>query len=503
MTVRKTGGRADPELVFGVLGILLLAVFPLSAHEYSSITRFKYLQMLFLTGICVMTAAVFLRSWEKQFCWKSLPRLLCVLYAAWVGLSAFFGSYAGLVDAEGARVVLTGAVRYEGLITQVCYFLLFLVFSLSRPHRGLVLGTCAAAMAVYAAVVLCQYADWNVLDLFPKGRSTYTNYEFQGTIGNIDMVSGYLTLMIPLVLIPWILGQGSPLLLISALLGVMLETLMGVQSGLLAVAVLSAVLISAALVREDVRLRAGIAFAGTACCFALRSVIGLPWLDGTQSVTFLWNPRALLWLAAAGAAGAAGGFFRKKKTGVLRPRTVTLVWGMLLAAVILLVWLCPLGGEGSMLWEVREILHGRSSDSFGSWRWGVWRHTLAVSRESLLFGTGPDMFFYAMQDYLQETGNVLGEHFDNPHNLYLAILAGSGLPALLLYLALVFSVIRHCFRSRDVFVRAAGMSVLLYSVQGFFSFSICLVSPVAWTIFGMACAGEEEKPGGLIHDHCS
>ena len=61
MTVRKTGGRADPELVFGVLGILLLAVFPLSAHEYSSITRFKYLQMLFLTGICVMTAAVFLR----------------------------------------------------------------------------------------------------------------------------------------------------------------------------------------------------------------------------------------------------------------------------------------------------------------------------------------------------------------------------------------------------------------------------------------------------------
>jgi O-antigen ligase len=110
------------------------------------------------------------------------------------------------------------------------------------------------------------------------------------------------------------------------------------------------------------------------------------------------------------------------------------------------------------------------------------------------------MFYYAMRDYLQATGNVLGENFDNPHNLYLAVLAGSGLPALVLYLALVISLAVHSLRKPDAFSRAVGVSVLLYSVQGFFSFSICLVSPMAWAVFGMACADGEGSLGGLIHD---
>ena len=79
----------------------------------------------------------------------------------------------------------------------------------------------------------------------------------------------------------------------------------------------------------------------------------------------------------------------------------------------------------------------------------------------------------------------------------LAVLAGSGLPALVLYLALVISLAVHSLRKPDAFSRAVGVSVLLYSVQGFFSFSICLVSPMAWAVFGMACADGEGSPGGF------
>ena len=185
MTFSDRKGQKDPSLAFGALGLLLLGVFPLTAHDYSSITRYKFLQMIFLTCVCVLVALAFLPSWRKRFDWKNLPRALCVLYAAWVALSAFFGSYAARLDEAGVRIVLTGAVRYEGLMTQVCYFLLFLVFSLARPHRGLVLGASAAAIAVYTVLVLCQYAGWNVLELFPKGRSTATNYEFRGPSGTL------------------------------------------------------------------------------------------------------------------------------------------------------------------------------------------------------------------------------------------------------------------------------------------------------------------------------
>ena len=501
MTDRKGTEQTDPEILFGILGVLLLGVFPLSVHDYSSITRFKYLQMLFLTGTAGFAVLAFLPSWKRSFRWKNLSRMLCVMYAAWVVLSAFFGSYASRTDEDGARIVLTGAVRYEGLITQVCYALLFLIFSLHSPRRSMILGVCAAGMTVYAAVVLCQYAGWNVLDLFPAGRSTRTNYEFQGTIGNIDMVSGYLILQIPLVMIPYVLGQGGALLLVGALAGVFLEALMEVQSGLLCTAILAAGIVSLAMVRERVRRRAGLALAGICLCFALRRMLGLPWLDGTDRVLLVFRRSALAWLALAGALLAAGWFFSKRK-GCLSLRNTALIWGCVLASALVLVWLVPIG-ESGMLWEIHEIFHGRPSDSFGSWRWGVWRHTLTVSRDSLLFGTGPDMFYYAMQDYLQATGNVLGENFDNPHNLYLSVLAGSGLPALVLYLALVISLVTRCLRRPDAFSRAVGVSVLLYSVQGFFSFSICLISPMAWAVFGMACAQGEGSPGGCFHDLCT
>ena len=49
----------------------------------------------------------------------------------------------------------------------------------------------------------------NVLGLFPAGHSIYTNYEFQSTIGNIDMVSGYLSLVVPLLLVLLAVGRYS------------------------------------------------------------------------------------------------------------------------------------------------------------------------------------------------------------------------------------------------------------------------------------------------------
>ena len=287
MIDRKGTGQAAPGILFGILGVLLLGVFPLSVHDYSSITRFKYLQMLLLTGVSGFAALAFLPAWRRAFRWNNVSRILCLAYAAWVVLSAFFGSYAAKTDADGVRIVLNGAVRYEGLITQVCYVLLFLIFSLHTPRRSIVLAACAAGITVYTAIVLGQYAGLNVLDLFPRGRSTLTNYEFQGTIGNIDMVSGYLILQIPLLMIPYVLGHGGALLLTGALAGVFLESLMEVQSGLLSVGLLAALILSLALVRERVRRRAGIALAGICLCFALRRMFALPWLDGTDSILLI------------------------------------------------------------------------------------------------------------------------------------------------------------------------------------------------------------------------
>ena len=136
------------------------------------------------------------------------------------------------------------------------------------------------------------------------------------------------------------------------------------------------------------------------------------------------------------------------------------------------------------------MLCGRARDEYGSWRIGAWRNALAIWKENPVFGTGPDTYYYALHNRLEATGEVLGENFDNPHNEYLAILSNNGFPALMFYLELLFTVLLSCLRLglREGWLWALGASILCYAAQGFFSFSICLVSPMFWAVLGMTCA---------------
>ena len=89
----------------------------------------------------------------------------------------------------------------------------------------------------YLVLVLLQYAGFNPLSLFPMGRSIRTNYEFQGPIGNIDLVSACVCLLMPGLLGSFVLGQKHHWLhLPGGLCAILLTLLMDVQSGLIVLA---------------------------------------------------------------------------------------------------------------------------------------------------------------------------------------------------------------------------------------------------------------------------
>ena len=163
----------------------------------------------------------------------------------------------------------------------------------------------------------------------------------------------------------------------------------------------------------------------------------------------------------------------------------------LLAVFLLLLYFFP--PESGGLWELREVLAGRPADSFGSNRLGVWRHTLSLCLQRPLLGGGADTFASRFTAYLSQNGLslpafqgtvALPVRFDTPHNEYLALWVNSGLPALLLYGALA----AFALRKKRQPVAAAG--VFCYMVQAFFSFSVCLLAPMFWVVFGLACSRE-------------
>ncbi|MBQ8312706.1 MAG: O-antigen ligase family protein [Clostridia bacterium] len=488
---------AWPGIITTVLGALWLGAFPLWQDlSYAHITRAKWVGMLVLTGVTLLAVllCVLILAAKKQLRqvlrWHPV-QLVAVGYFAWVALSALLGEWAGTFNAQGQRVVWMGAIRYEGLLTHLCYAAIFLLMSFFPPRMKAVLAAASAALMLFAGVVALQYAGVNVLGLFPAGRSIYANYEFQGTIGNIDMVSGYLSLVVPLLLGAFVTREKAGWHLLAAgTLGAALEWCMEVQSGLIALLLLCGLLVLLALRFPAYRQRACIALAGIAAGLALRGMLFLPWLDSAtpravQPVVFTMTGKAFIGVSAVAVLMVAAAIFRRHPGRAVPGKAILCL--VLVAAVLAVtaVAVLPVPQSAGGLYELHELLNGRPQDQFGSWRLGAWRYALDMSRDSLIFGNGPDTFYYALAEHLQQVGVSLGENFDNPHNEYVAILSNNGLPALLLYLALLAGVLIACIRGKQW---ALALGIGCYGAQGFFSFSICLVSPMFWAVMGMASA---------------
>ena len=461
-----------------VSALLILCVFPLAFHDYSGITRYKYLLMLLLTPAVVFLTLISHPGGRGG--WTGRVTALCLL--GWMLLSALTAPEE--MNRNGQSVVWYGAVRYEGMISQACYLLLLLCFSFLRVRHGILLEGCGLALTVFMVITGLQYLGVNALDLYPQGRSIRTNYEFQGTLGNIDMVSGYLMLMIPLLLLPWLMEGGHALpCFLAGLSGVLLEFLMEVQSGMLGLGAFLFILLGLFLRRPVSRWRIMVCLGSTLLLLAFRRSLNLPWLDGGE---FMFVPgRGLVPFLLAIPPYCAWPWLRRHPGRELKRRQVCLILAVLFLLLLAVVYFVPLTSGGG-LYEIREVLHGRGRDEFGSWRLGVWRYTLEISREHLLLGTGPDTFLPVFSRYLEERGLRLPETFDNPHNLYLALMSNTGIVSLFLYLLLVGLGIARCLRAGGVFPLSLASALLLYALQGCFSFSICLVSPMAFALLGMA-----------------
>jgi len=500
-----------PEVLTSVLAGLWLAAFPLWQDlSYSHITRAKWLGALALCGVSLvsmLTAVIILavKGELRQHLRFHPARLIAVAYFLWVALSAWQGRLSDASNSRGELVVWMGAVRYEGLLTQLCYGLIFLTMSLFPPRMRPVLYASSAALMVFACVVAAQYAGVNVLGLYPTGRSIYTNYEFQGTIGNIDMINGYLCLVVPLLLGGFVLSRrGGWLWLFAGLTGVLLEWCMEVQSGMIAMLALAGMMIMLGLSRPRLRFRCLLAVSGMVFCMAVRQSVAFPWLDGVDSLRLVFSGKTAILLSFAALLAGLALILQRHPGHAMPWKVILALVAVFAAAVAAAVALLPIPDTAGGVWELHEILLGRPRDEFGSWRLGVWRHTLDMSRQSLWFGTGPDTFLYAMRAHLTEAGATLGENFDNPHNEYLAILSNNGLPALLLYLVLMALVMAGCLRRglwqdgrrREIsWPLALAASLICYALEGVFCFSICLVTPMFWAVMGMSVAWLSQQKG--------
>ncbi len=420
-----------------VSACLWLGLFPLLQFgSFHTITHDKWICMLVLTGL---TLAGFLADAVMRR--LSRPRLLPLLFGGglllWTVLSCLFSPYPG-------SPWWFGTGRREGLATQLCYLALFFLFSFSKVCKKAVLTAAGCGVLVFFAVVLIQRAGGNPFGLYPEGTRLWDAPDFQGTIGNVDMCSAYLVI----------------------LCGLFLPELVGVLRDLVR---------KARTVPSSPRKSVKQVFYA---CLLLVSLAAAVYLLFTIHVF-----SGQLALAVLIAVVLVRLLPKKARLPVLV---------LLLAAVLLLVWFWP-GEEGTEIWELHEILQGRPQYAFGSGRLGVLARTRTMLQTEgrLLLGTGADTFakrfnaFLMTYEMAHPDEPYLDGYYDSPHCEYLALISNCGIPALLCFLALIVCCCLGASPWRD--------SVLAYSVQLLFSFSVCLVAPMFWVVLGLTFTGKKTE----------
>lgn len=129
-----------------------------------------------------------------------------------------------------------------------------------------------------------------------------------------------------------------------------------------------------------------------------------------------------------------------------------------------LILYCYEGEVASRLWSIFQG-HDTSADL----RWALWDSTMYIVREHPVFGIGWNTFFLVYPDYNYyiQAPHVLMYH---AHNLYLNILAETGIPGLLIFLTVIIGHVVTAIRLKgDLFCQAAQIGVGALAIGVLFS----------------------------------
>lgn len=476
--------RPHWERLSQLFAIVLLSVFPLmiGKNGYQQITADKFVFFKNLTLFYLVCAAllwlpylkdgVLYQARKEKISQKlSTPQTALLLYVLW-------GVICALVSPLGYQ--WAGFRRNEGVFSLLLYASVFLALSLWGEYSDYLLPALSVAALAQAVLFLSQLFGSSLL--YPQGYNYYSSY-FLGTIGNIDFVSAFITLMLPALVCGFILLETRfrYVMLAGAALLFAVQIYVNVDSGKVGLTV-SLLLSFPFLCSEQKRAvrtlyALAVLFAvGGFFCYVAPAALHRP---SSQAIPFLL---AALTLAAAG-------FFLSKADAVFSrdPRTIRMAVAALelVAALAALVYLFQYSGSNLLLRDAHELLHGRLADTAGSGRGIIWKVTLECINDHPIFGRGPGGFAQGVDPYYDYT--VLGQWIDAAHNDFLHIGACTGYVGLAFYVLFVGSLAVRALKNieRCPLLLIYGSATAAYLAHSFFSFSVPIVSPLFWAMAGL------------------
>lgn len=489
-----------------LFAIYILAIFPLvcnfTDYMYYDLTELKLMAFLpwafvfaliMIGGIIVYLISKAIKKQLSFECARdlikntSLAQVFFIIYGMLIVVSTLLSPYAGYMD------WVYGNGRYESVLMCELYILLFLFTSTLGVAKGNSIFTLfAVSMSIFSIVGIMQYLRIN-----PFGyKLTIVNSfgtrpaQFYTTVGNVNMVAGFLALAIPAFIagLCAIKSKLKYLLIIPIFLCAFLMGLIQTDSAFVGVAAAIA-LLPILYFNTPERIAGGFfGYATLAVGLGAFSIFDVQ----PDTINIVFGKSAILFFGIAALLIAIGALilFIKHKIN-LSKKAFTISWSILLTVTLVssltFIYFSEFEGTRSLPAQIQMVMKGDFADELGSSRGFIWKRALQMIGDYPLLGTGADTFIFTFQEKFEEEILIIQKIFDFAHNDFLQIACNFGLISLCVYLAALISLFIKGLRLKEkhpsVIILVLGL--FGYMVHVFFSFSIVIISPLIWVSLGL------------------
>lgn len=437
--------------------------------------------------------------------WVLFAFLVCTLISAII--SAFKNPEWATHEFGGASVWFGANGRYDGFITYLCYIVTFFIISRFYKIKQLHLQLLALSTIIVSFIGILQFFGLDIFGLNPIGGPLSSN--FRTTLGHVNIVSSYCSFTVILFSVLFTVSRSKwqYLYLVAVIFSFALSLTTGFSGDSHKVAIFGAmILLIPYWLSNRERLGRILIVLSSWCIVYAGHSIYMAMLKRQYEAGKLFNQfdqqllntytnkniELLLIIAVILLiVGLALTLLLKQWS-----ETSMKIVGIASLPIILIITLIGLEIIGSrlfdnpdnMIWQAREMIHGRFDDSFGTNRGWIWRNAVEVIPENPIFGTGPDTFYHALGAERQAEAAMLhASMHDRAHNIFLQIAVCMGIPALITYLiflgSIFISAMKRAFERPILF--AFGSAALSYVIQSFFSIEGPIVMPLFWIALGI------------------
>lgn len=495
---QKTTPLTPRQKVVGVYLTLMFAIFPVFCTDgFFNIRHDRYYFFLAVSLALLLFWGITILGGDRK---GSIGKLTVTDWAMLGFLAVCAISTVFSVNPE--KALLGTAGRNNGLILMAVYVGVYFMISRNGRPGPVVFAALGIVSAFVSLITVFNFFSLDPLRMLEE-LTAADKKVFFSTIGNKNLLSGYLCITLPVLTVLYVQDSRKwlrKLALICLAPGFAALMAADSDSGLLGLGVFTAVYLIW-YARDPKKLKR-LFLVLTVMLLSARLLQPLTAISSLQTKSmshlqrlFVYSTPGLLLTIGTAAITVALELLERKKPELQFPKFVPWVvagffGAVLLAVLVAMIYLTanpqiPVQG----LWQ-----HLRLNDTWGTNRGYMWGKTMEIYQNfSLwrkLFGSGPDTFYYMFQPYFQELTKYWTSSTNAAHNEYLNYLITVGFLGVAAYCTALVSGITHCFRTMKhnsigaVYCAAA----LCYSAQALVSIAQPITTPF-FILFLALCAG--------------